>query len=88
MGRISCRYTWPTHWAKHLELAKILLGIQPSDDRFRIHVSIRSQKLVVYRDDKQFLTAKISTGRNDKSTRPATTSSQTESGWSVRLCTR
>jgi hypothetical protein len=54
----------------HPELAKILLGVQPSDDRFRIHVSIRSQKLVVYRDDKQFLTAKISTGRNDKPTPP------------------
>ncbi len=52
------------------ELAKVLLGIQPSDDRFRIHVSIRSQKLVVYRDDIEFLTAKISTGRNDKPTPP------------------
>jgi L,D-transpeptidase catalytic domain/Ankyrin repeats (3 copies) len=54
----------------HPELAKILLGIQSSDDRFRIHVSIRSQKLIVYRDDKQFLSANISTGRNDKPTPP------------------
>jgi hypothetical protein len=67
-------YDWiPAQFAArcgHPELAKILLGIQPSDDRFRIYVSIRSQKLVVYRDDKQFLTAKISTGRNDKPTPP------------------
>jgi hypothetical protein len=67
-------YDWvPAQFAArcgHPELAKILLGIQPSDDRFRILVSIRSQKLVVYRDDKQFLTASISTGRNDKPTPP------------------
>jgi hypothetical protein len=71
---LSKGYDWvPAQFAArcgHPELAKILLGIQPSDDRFRIHVSIRSQKLVVYRDDKQFLTAKISTGRNDKPTPP------------------
>ena len=54
----------------HPELAKILLGIQSSDDQFRIHVSIRSQKLIVYRDDKQFLSANISTGRDDKPTPP------------------
>ena len=71
---LSKGYDWvPAQFAArcgHPELAKILLGIQPSDDRFRIIVSIRGQKLVVYRDDKQFLTANISTGRNDKPTPP------------------
>jgi L,D-transpeptidase catalytic domain/Ankyrin repeats (3 copies) len=71
---LSKGYDWvPAQFAArcgHPELAKILLGIQPGDDRFRIHVSIRSQKLVVYRDDQQFLTARISTGRNDKPTPP------------------
>jgi L,D-transpeptidase catalytic domain/Ankyrin repeats (3 copies) len=71
---LSKGYDWiPAQFAArcgHPELAKILLGIQSSDDRFRIHVSIRSQRLIVYRDDKQFLSANISTGRNDKPTPP------------------
>jgi hypothetical protein len=71
---ISKGYDWvPAQFAArcgHPELAKILLGIPPGDDHFRITVSLRAQKLVVYRDQIPFLTARISTGRDDKPTPP------------------
>jgi lipoprotein-anchoring transpeptidase ErfK/SrfK len=54
----------------HPDLAKILLGIDPKDDHYKIAISLRSQKLIVYRDEVAFLTAKISTGREDKPTPP------------------
>jgi hypothetical protein len=54
----------------HPDLAKILLGIDPRDDHYKIEISLRSQKLIVYRDEVAFLTAKISTGREDKPTPP------------------
>ncbi len=67
-------YDWvPAQFAArcgHPELAKILLGIPADDDHFSIGVSLRTQKLVVYRDDIPLLTARISTGRNDKPTPP------------------
>jgi L,D-transpeptidase catalytic domain/Ankyrin repeats (3 copies) len=71
---LSKGYDWtPAQFAArcgHPELAKVLLGIEPSDDHFRIIISLRAQKLVVYRDETPFLTARISTGRNDKPTPP------------------
>lgn len=71
---LSKGYDWtPAQFAArcgHPELARILLGIEPSDDHFRIIVSLRAQKLVVYRDEMPFLTARISTGRDDKPTPP------------------
>lgn len=71
---LSKGYDWmPAQFAArcgHPELARILLGIEPSEDHFRIIVSLRAQKLVVYRDEMPFLTARISTGRNDKPTPP------------------
>jgi lipoprotein-anchoring transpeptidase ErfK/SrfK len=54
----------------HPDLAKILLGIDSKDDHYKIEVSLQNQKLVVYRDEVAFLTAKISTGREDKPTPP------------------
>jgi len=54
----------------HPDLAKILLGIDPKDDHYKIEISLSAQKLVVYRDETAFLTAKISTGREDKPTPP------------------
>jgi L,D-transpeptidase-like protein/ankyrin repeat protein len=54
----------------HPNLAKTLLGIDPEDDHYKIEISIRDQKLIVYRDQVAFLTAKISTGREDKPTPP------------------
>jgi|SRR3984957_8696277 len=56
--------------AGHPDLAKILLGIDSKDDHYKIEISLRSQKLIVYRDEAPFLTAKISTGRKDKPTPP------------------
>ncbi len=67
-------YDWvPAQFAAragHPDLAKILVGIDPKDDHFRIEISLRSQKLSVYRDEEPFLTARISTGRQDKPTPP------------------
>jgi ankyrin repeat protein len=54
----------------HPDLAKILLGIDSKDDHYKIEISLRNQKLIVYRDEVAFLTAKISTGREDKPTPP------------------
>jgi hypothetical protein len=54
----------------HPDLAKILLGIDQNDTPYKIRISLRSQKLIVYRDEEPFLTAKISTGRQDKPTPP------------------
>ena len=48
----------------------IVLGIDTKDDHYKIEISLRSQKLIVYRDEAAFLTAKISTGREDKPTPP------------------
>jgi lipoprotein-anchoring transpeptidase ErfK/SrfK len=56
--------------AGHPTLAKILLGIDPKDNRYKIEISLRYQRLVVYRDNIPFLTANISTGRGDKPTPP------------------
>jgi hypothetical protein len=56
--------------AGHPELAKILLGIDPKDDHYKIEISLHSQKLIVLRDEAPFLTARISTGRKDKPTPP------------------
>jgi hypothetical protein len=71
---LSKGYDWtPAQFAArcgHPELARILLGIEPTDDHFRIIVLLRAQKLVVYRDEMPFLTARISTGRDDKPTPP------------------
>ena len=71
---VSKGYDWvPAQYAAkagHPELAKILLGIDPKDDHYRIEISLRDQKLIVYRDEISFLTAKISTGREDKPTPP------------------
>jgi lipoprotein-anchoring transpeptidase ErfK/SrfK len=67
-------YDWvPAQYAAkagHPDLAKILLGIDPKDDRYKIDISLRNQRLVVYRDESPFLTARISTGRGDKPTPP------------------
>jgi hypothetical protein len=54
----------------HPGLAKILLGIDPKEDHYKIEVSLRAQELVVYQDNVAFLTAKICTGRQDKPTPP------------------
>jgi hypothetical protein len=54
----------------HPDLAKILLGIDPKDDHFKIEILLGAQKLIVYRDEVVFLTAKISTGREEKPTPP------------------
>ena len=54
--------------AGHPELAKILLGIDAKDDHYQIEISLRDQQLIVYQDERPFLTAKISTGRKDKPT--------------------
>ena len=37
---------------------------------YKIEISLRNQKLIVYRDEAPFLTARISTGREDKPTPP------------------
>ena len=67
-------YDWiPAQFAAragHPDLAKILVGIDPKEDHYRIEISLRSQKLRVYRDEEPFLTARISTGRQDKPTPP------------------
>jgi L,D-transpeptidase catalytic domain/Ankyrin repeats (3 copies) len=67
-------YDWvPAQYAAkagHPNLAKILLGIDPKDDRYKIEISLRNQRLVVYRDGAPLLTASISTGRGDKPTPP------------------
>ena len=67
-------YDWiPAQFAAragHPDLAKILVGIDPKEDHYRIEISLRSQKLSVYRDEEPFLTARISTGRHDKPTPP------------------
>jgi hypothetical protein len=71
---LSKGFDWvPAQYAAkegHPDLARILLGIDPKEDHYKIKVSIRDQKLIVYRDDVAFLTAKISTGRQDKPTPP------------------
>ena len=54
----------------HPDLARILLGLDPKDDHFKIEISLPSQKLTVYRDGVPFLIARISTGRHDKPTPP------------------
>jgi lipoprotein-anchoring transpeptidase ErfK/SrfK len=54
----------------HPDLARILLGIDPKYDHYKIEISLRSQKLTVFRDKAPFLTAAISTGRDDKPTPP------------------
>jgi hypothetical protein len=67
-------YDWiPAQFAARAgypDLAKILVGIDPKEDHYRIEISLRSQKLSVYRDEEPFLTARISTGRHDKPTPP------------------
>jgi lipoprotein-anchoring transpeptidase ErfK/SrfK len=67
-------YEWiPAEYAAkagHPDLAKILLGIDPKNGRYKIEITLRTQKLIVYRDEEPFLTARISTGRKDKPTPP------------------
>jgi hypothetical protein len=67
-------YDWvPAQYAAkcgHPDLAKILLGIDSKDDHYKIEISLRFQKLIVYRNEEPFLTARISTGREDKPTPP------------------
>jgi hypothetical protein len=71
---VSKGYDWvPAQYAAkadHPDLAKILLGIDPKDDHYKIEISLRYQRLIVYRDEQTFLTARISTGRDDKPTPP------------------
>jgi hypothetical protein len=71
---LSKGYDWvPAQYAGktgHPDLARILLGIDSTDDHFKIEISLRSQKLVVYHDGAPYLIAKISTGRHDKPTPP------------------
>jgi L,D-transpeptidase catalytic domain/Ankyrin repeat len=71
---VSKGFDWvPAQYAAkegHPDLAKILLGIDPKDDHYKIEISLQNQKLIVYRDGVAFLTAKISTGREDKPTPP------------------
>ena len=67
-------YEWiPAEYAAkggHPGLAKILLGLNPKENHFKIEISLHDQKLIVYRDEESFLTARISTGRKDKPTPP------------------
>jgi hypothetical protein len=71
---VSKGYDWiPAQYAAkggHPGLAKILLGLDPKDDHYKIEISLHDQKLIVYRDQQPFLTARISTGRKDKPTPP------------------
>ena len=54
----------------HPDLARMLLGLDPKDDHYKIEISLPYQKLIVYRDGVPFVIARISTGRNDKPTPP------------------
>jgi hypothetical protein len=71
---VSKGYEWiPAEYAAkggHPGLAKILLGLNPKENHFKIEISLHDQKLIVYRDEESFLTARISTGRKDKPTPP------------------
>jgi len=67
-------YDWvPAQYAArcgHPDLAQMLLGLDPNDDRYRIEISLSSQKLTVFDRGLPYLTAGISTGRHDKPTPP------------------
>ena len=71
---LSKGYDWvPAQYAAkagYPDLAQILLGLDPNDDRYRIEISLSRQKLVVLEKGLPFLTAGISTGRHDKPTPP------------------
>jgi L,D-transpeptidase catalytic domain len=71
---LSKGYDWvPAQYAAktgYPDLASILLGIDSKDDRYKVEISLLNQKLTVYRDGTTYLTANISTGRNDKPTPP------------------
>jgi len=67
-------YDWvPAQYAArcgHPDLAQILLGLDPDEERYRIEVSLSHQKLTVFEEGLPYLTAGISTGRHDKPTPP------------------
>jgi hypothetical protein len=67
-------YDWmPAQYAArcgHPDLAQILLGLDPDEERYRIEVSLSKQKLTVFEGGLPYLTAGISTGRHDKPTPP------------------
>jgi hypothetical protein len=71
---LSKGYDWvPAQYAArsgHPDLAQILLGLDPSVDRYRIEISLSNQKLTVLEKGLPILTAGISTGRRDKPTPP------------------
>jgi L,D-transpeptidase catalytic domain len=71
---LSKGYDWvPAQYAGktgHPDLARLLMGIDSTDDHFKIEISLRSQKLTVYQDGAPYLVARISTGRHDKPTPP------------------
>ena len=71
---LSRGYDWvPAQYAAkagHPDLAQILLGLDPNEDRYRIEISLSSQKLTVLEKGLPFLSAGISTGRRDKPTPP------------------
>jgi L,D-transpeptidase-like protein/ankyrin repeat protein len=67
-------YDWvPAQYAAksgHPELAQILLGLDPNDERYRIEISLSNQSLTLLKKGLPYLTARISTGRHDKPTPP------------------
>jgi L,D-transpeptidase catalytic domain/Ankyrin repeats (3 copies) len=69
-------YDWvPAQYAArcgHPDLAQVLLGLDPNDDRFRIEISLTNQKLTVFERGLPYFSAGISTGRHDKPTPPGT----------------
>lgn len=54
----------------HPDLAQILLGLDPNDDRYRIEISLSNQRLTLLKEGVPYLSARISTGRHDKPTPP------------------
>jgi L,D-transpeptidase catalytic domain/Ankyrin repeats (3 copies) len=67
-------YEWlPAQYAAksgYPDLAQLLLGLDPDDERYRIEISLASQRLTVFAKGLPYLTAGISTGRHDKPTPP------------------
>src|SRR3984893_15369176 len=71
---LSRGYDWvPAQYAAkagHPDLAQILLGLDPNDDRYRIEISLSDQRLTLLKGGVPYLSARISTGRHDKPTPP------------------
>ena len=69
---LSKGFDWvPAQYAAksgHPDLAQILLGLDPNDDRYRIEISLTGQKLTLLNKGFPCLTARISTGRHNKPT--------------------